>query len=109
MTAVQNVIDRARTPLNDNDKERYSDPQLLGFLNDGVAIAYSVRPDLRFGSYGKPVELLELDDTFPLGAQHEAAIQHYIVFRAETRDDEHVNANREQKELERFKNLITST
>lgn len=109
MATVQNVIDRARIPLNDADKARYPDSQLLGYFNDGLAIAYAVRPDLRFGSYTKAVELLGLNDTSPLSAQHEVAMQHYIVFRAETKDDEHVNANREQKELDRFKNLITST
>ncbi len=110
MTTCQNVIDRARVPLNDADKTRYSDPELLSYLCDGIAEAYSLRPDLRYGSYTTPpVTLFQLTDTFPLSAQHEVALQHYLVYRAENKDDENVNANREEKSYQRFARGITST
>jgi hypothetical protein len=110
MTTCQNVVDRARVPLNDTDKTRYPDADLLSYLCDGVAEAYALRPDLRFGSFKTAaVTLFAITDTFPLAAQHEVALQHYIVYRAETRDDENVNANREQKSFQMFERGILKT
>jgi hypothetical protein len=110
MTTCQNVIDRARVPLNDADKTRYPDADLLSYLCDGVAEAYALRPDLRFGNFKtSAVTLFVTTDTFPLAAQHEVALQHYIVYRAETRDDENVNANREQKSFQMFERGILKT
>jgi hypothetical protein len=110
MATIQNVVDRARaSALNDADKARYSDLDLLDFVRDGISEAYSLRPDLRFGKYNVAVELLALGDTFPLEKQHEVAIQHYVVYRAEGRDDEHVNANRETKSFKLFERGILTT
>jgi hypothetical protein len=109
MATCQNVVDSARVPLNDAAKTRYTDPQLLGYLNDGLAEAYSLRPDLRFGKYSTNIELLALSDTFPLSGAHAVALSHYIVFRAENRDDEHVNANRETKSFKLFERGIMKT
>jgi hypothetical protein len=110
MTTCQSVIDRARVPLNDADKSRYTDPELLGYLCDGLAEAYALRPDLRFGSFNTaPVTLFATTDTFPLSAQHEVALQHYVIYRAENKDDENVNAAREAQSYQRFQNGILKT
>ncbi|MEJ0004366.1 MAG: DUF6682 family protein [Pararobbsia sp.] len=109
-TTCQTVIDRARIPLNDAGKTRYTDAALLSYLGDGIAEAYSLRPDLRFGSFTtNPVTLFELTDTFPLPVQHEVALQHYIIYRAENMDDENVNENREQKSFQMFERGILKT
>lgn len=109
MATVQQVIDRGRVPLNDADKVRYTDPMLLDYLNDGMAEIYTLRPDLRFGSYGTPVAPLAIGDTFPLSAAHEVAIKHYMVFRSEMTDDEHVNANRATQAYQLFEKAVKST
>ena len=110
MTTCQSVIDRARVPLNDADKSRYPDATLLSYLCDGIAEAYTLRPDLRFGNYlTAPVTLFALTDTFPLSAQHEVALQHYIVYRAENTDDENVNANRNVQSFQMFERGILKT
>lgn len=109
MATVQQVIDKGRVPLNDADKVRYSDVTLLGYVNDGVAEVYALRPDLRFGKFGQPVPDLALSDAFPLSAQHAVAMQHYLVYRAEMKDDEHVNTNREVKAYKLFQTLVSAT
>lgn len=109
MATVQQVIDRGRVPLNDAGKDRYPDLTLLDYLNDGLAEIYEVRPDLRFGSFGTPVAPLALGDTFPLSAAHEVAIKHYLVYRSEMTDDEHVNANRATQTYQLFQKAVTTT
>lgn len=106
MATVQQVIDRGRVPLNDADKDRYTDLALLDFLNDGMAEIYEMRPDLRFGKYGTDPEPLELGDKFPLAAKHEVSIKHYIVYRAEMTDDEHVNSNRAAQVYKLFRDSV---
>lgn|SRR4051794_39199877 len=107
MPTVQSVIDSARQPLNDADKSRYPDAELLDYLNDGVSEARALRPDLSFGTYGKALTLLGLTDNFPLPDQHAVAIKYYIISRAESKDDENVNANRETKSFQLFERGIT--
>ncbi|WP_454731505.1 MULTISPECIES: hypothetical protein [Cupriavidus] len=109
MPTVQQVINNGRVPLNDADKDRYSDADMLGFVNDGLAEIYGMRPDLRFGRFSQAVPMLGLSDDFPLSPQHAVAMQHYLVFRAEMKDDEHVNANREVKAYKLFQTLISAT
>lgn len=94
MATMQEVVDRARIPLNDADKDRYSDDDLLGYANAGIARAYEIRPDLKFGAYGTPFSPLSLSGTFPLSYGKLQTIADYVTFRAETADDEHVNSNR---------------
>lgn len=107
MALVQDVIDSARVPLNDANKIRYPDDELLDYLNDGVVEVYTLRPDLQFGSFGQALTLLAPTDNFPLPPQHAIAIKYYIVSRAETKDDENVNANRETKAFQLFQRGIT--
>lgn len=109
MPTVQQVMDRGRRALNDADKVRYPDADLLDYVNDGVAEIYEMRPDLRVGKFRQPVPTLAAGDAFPLSGAHAVAIQHYIAFRAETRDDENVNENREVKSYKLFQTLMAST
>ncbi|CAG2132516.1 DUF6682 family protein [Cupriavidus numazuensis] len=109
MATVQEVIDRGREPLNDADKVRYPDSTLLNYLNDGLAEIYTIRPDLRFGSYGTPVARVALTDTFPLSFAHEVAIKHYMVYRSELTDDENVNTNRADKTYQLFTKAVATT
>lgn len=91
----QSVLDLARVDLNDDkdpstgDGARYLEAQLLVYLNDFVTLAYSLRPDLRFGSgWAAPADLLAGAD-FPLPLRYRQMAAAYIVARGEARDDEH--------------------
>ena len=88
---------------------RYTDPVLLGYLQDGVSRAFALRPDLRFGQFLLVSTALALGTTFPLPVQHESVIADYVIFRAETADDENVNTNRETKHMQMFEAGILKT
>lgn len=109
MASVQQVLDDARVSLNDADKERYPDATMLfRFLVAGVALAHSLRPDLRFPNYATPPAVPTLGGTFPLPASFEPAIQHYIIARAQTTDDEHSVAGLPDKQMAIFTALVTN-
>jgi len=86
---MQNVVDRARIPLNDDDKARATDDHLLAYLISGIEILRNKRPDLFFGSFAAlPGEALVLGSTFPLPDELVPALQDYATARAELRSDE---------------------
>lgn len=91
---MQNVIDRARIPLNDEDKDRYSDVDLLAYANAGLRRAFALRPDLRLGQYATSFSDLPLSGTFPIADRYQQLIADYAAARAETRDSEHVSTGR---------------
>lgn len=87
MTA-QEVIDLARVPLNDADKDRYKDPVFLRFLNAGLRMLKRTRPDLFIGSLGSGVTSLTLADTLPTPEHVDQALADYLTARAMTIDTE---------------------
>lgn len=89
MTTAQTLIDEARTTLQDADKDRYTDLELLVGLNDGLKLIRAVRPDLWYGSLSTALVALALIDAFPLAPEYEQAIKKYIIHHAEMRDDEY--------------------
>jgi hypothetical protein len=91
---MQSVVDLARLDLNDADKTRSPDSELLSFANDGIGKAYVLRPDLRGDNYADAYVDLALTDPFPLSLEYRSAIANYIVFRAETADDAFANEQR---------------
>lgn len=93
-TTLQDVLNRARIPLNDDDKVAYPDAELLPFAVAGIQRAIALRPDFRFGQYGTPLGALTLASAFPLPEEHLQTVADYVTFRAETKDDEHINSNR---------------
>lgn len=94
MATYQDVCDRARLVLTDPDKDRYTDAELLGYANTAVRQVYASRPDLRFGQYDTELTDAALADEFPLPARFVQIVADYLVFRAESKDDEHVNSGR---------------
>lgn len=94
---MQDIVDRARIPLNDADaidaNRRYPDAELLKHAKGGLQLLQFKRPDLFFG---KPIatfsaEGLALASTFPLPEQFAPALQDWVTARAQTKDDEAVN------------------
>jgi uncharacterized protein DUF6682 len=86
---VQDVLDRASVILQDVAFARYTSPQLLGFVNDAIIEARSVRPDLFVGLYLTDTpQVTVVTDPIPVSDQFFAAICYYVSGRAELRDDE---------------------
>lgn len=88
MTTAQEVIDLARVPLNDADKDRYKDPDLLRFLNAGLRSLKKNRPDLFIGTLGTPFVTLALTDALPTPDHVDQAIADALTARAMTVDTE---------------------
>lgn len=108
---MQSVIDFARMTLNDDEKVRDTDADLLVYANIALDEAYRLRPDLFLGQY-TATALTEgnqraLGDAFPIDARFRSAVADYIIGRAEIADDEHANSGRAGALLAKFeKGLI---
>lgn len=85
---MQQVLDRARTPLNDASKRRYPDAALLEYANDAVRILRLRRPDLFFGQFSALPSDKALGENLPLDDDFVPAVCDYVRARAEMRDDE---------------------
>jgi hypothetical protein len=97
MTAFtyQDLVNVARLPLNDTDKARYSDADLLAYANGGILTLLKRRPDLFIGQFASlPNGSASLATAFPLGVEYIQTIADYVTARAESTDDEHVNSGR---------------
>jgi hypothetical protein len=91
----QTVVDLARYPLNDQDKTRLSDDELLAFANAGMLQLVLRRPDLFVGQFNNlPSGQNALTDTFPLTGPYVQTVADYVTFRSETVDDEKMNEPR---------------
>jgi len=91
----QSIVDMARIPLNDKDKTRYSDDDLLLFANHGMLAASRRRPDLFIGQFDNlPNGEAQLADEIPVEPGYASVIADYVVMRAEMTDDEHANSGR---------------
>jgi hypothetical protein len=91
----QNIVDLARIPLNDKDKVRYTDEQLLDFANQGMLMFSKRRPDAFIGQFNNlPTGEAALADPFPIDAEHSQTIADYVTARAEMTDDEHADSGR---------------
>jgi len=103
---MQQVIDRARFPLNDENKVRNPDDECLLYAIDGLLTIRDKRPDLFIGNWAVDLSALTLVSVFPLADTYAPAVQDYIIFRAELKDDEHVNSNRSSQSLNFFAGRI---
>lgn len=91
---MQEIVDKARQPLNDDDKVRFPDDTLLQYANDALLMLRNRRPDLFIGMFATLPEKLAIGATFPLPAEYVPPVSDYIVARAESHDDEHVVSER---------------
>ena len=80
---IQNIVDRARVPLQDAAKVRYTDAKLLAYANDAIYTLRNKRPDLFFGSFSALPEELVIGANFPLPADYAPAVQDYVTARGE--------------------------
>ena len=95
---VQQICDRARVPLNDSAKARYTDAQMLTYVVDSYLLLRRYRPDLFIGSWTMTDwSTIALGTTFPVAEDTLLPIlADYVVARCEFHDDEHVVAERAQ-------------
>jgi len=98
---MQNIVDRARLPLNDADpvdaNRRDPDAILLAYAKGGLQILHQKRPDLFFGAIASfSAETLALGSTFPLLEDYAPALQDWVTARAQSKDDESANAGSAQ-------------
>lgn len=92
---MQDIVDRARIPLNDADpvdaNRRDPDAVLLKHAKSGLQILRTKRPDLFFGAIATfSAEGLGPNDPFPLPEDLAPAVQDWITARAHAKDDEAV-------------------
>lgn len=80
---MQNIVDRARVPLNDSAKTRHSDPRLLQFANDAIYTLRNKRPDLFIGQFSALPSELAIGANFPLSEEYAPPVQDYVTARAE--------------------------
>lgn len=97
---VQQVIDRARVPLNDAAKTRYSDAEMAVYANDAYYLLRRYRSDIFLGQWSNLPSALALTDAFPsVNIMYLPSIADYVTARAEFKDDEAVIAQRAQAML----------
>lgn len=85
---MQDVVARARAPLLDASKLRYSDNDLLVYARDALALAFAKRPDLSLGNWSASYSALTLDSAFPLSDRYVPIVADYVTGRAELVNDE---------------------
>jgi hypothetical protein len=108
MATMQDVLNRSRIPLNDDEKIRYTDERALEFANTAIARAYQVRPDLRFGSYGTAFTPLAVGADFPLPYQHVQSVADYVTGRLQTIDEEATAAEKAVAYMSAFESALAS-
>jgi len=95
---VQTIIDDARESLNDADKVRWPDAEMLIYLKNGLDTLYQMRPDLWHGQFIPEFvsDNLELTtpSVFPINDRYRRMVSDYLIMRAETKDDQAVNTGR---------------
>lgn len=94
---MQDIVDRSRIPLNDDDpvdaNRRWPNAELLKHAKAAIQTLFQKRPDLFFGTIAAfSAEALVLASPFPLGEGYAPAVIDWTTARAQTKDDESVNA-----------------
>ena len=89
MATMQQLVDRARLPLQDDAKVRYTDATLLAYGDAAIQELILKRNDLFPDKLNLPGPL-GLGDTFPLEYTHFQAIADYVTARARAKSGEEV-------------------
>ena len=108
MATFETLINSSRVLLNDVDKIRYSDTQLLEYANEAIAEAKRIRPDLFFGKYKVALTEAVVSDDVPLSVEYHHYIKDYIISRSEFRDDEFAVDGRAGAFLQKYRNGMLS-
>lgn len=104
---MQSVIDDARYTLNDDAKVRMPDSEGLRYAKQALFAILRLRPDLYIGQLDTAeatIDALELTtpSDFPIEDRYARQVSDYIIFRAESADDEAVLEKRSEFALTYF-------
>ena len=87
---------------------RYTDTQLIGYVNEAIKMVRRLRPDLFFGEYLLTLPTLISTSDIGLDAQYDPSVVDYVVARAESRDDDYVNTGRVSLFMQSFGGAMRS-
>lgn len=89
---AQEILDRARIPLNDADKTRYPDADGLLYLREGVRTIRRLRPDCFVGNLAADpaasIVLTPAPSAVPVSYEHYQALADYVSARWQDKDDD---------------------
>lgn len=104
LDTVGKYITECRALLQDSVVPyRYSDADIIGALNLGLAEAYRLRPDLFLNGYTFELPFLAIStDPIPVEPQYRSAFSYYIVGRLSLRDEEDTQDARASSLLNKF-------
>ncbi len=89
MATIHDVVDRARSRLDDEYRVRVDDVELADIVNDFVKRMFSERPDLFIGSLATSPGLDKLlSETYPLPEQTIPDAVAYVVSWFKPKDQE---------------------
>ena len=95
MADIQVVVDLARETINDDDKVRWTDAEMLKYAQDGLDTLFKMRPDMFYGTLATfDSETLSLTSTFPINDRYRRMAADYIIMRCETKNEESVVSGR---------------
>lgn len=102
------ITDARRLLQDERLPYRYSDTDLLEYLNQGLTAAYRIRPDLMVGGAWTPPAPLGLTDTIParVGDWYFGPIVSFMVGMAESRDDQYGEGSRALVFLSRLQGAL---
>lgn len=116
MWTISDVITQAREILQDvipvgaSNEPRHSDEKLIGYLNNALADARRLRPDLFLPDLSLPTPFFttaELGDPFPIQDIYFTAVVEYIAGFTGMGDDEFAQDGRAATLLNRFTQKLT--
>jgi hypothetical protein len=103
---VSEIVSIARQMTNDEDPEAYrvSFAEFELWLREGIAAMYSLRPDIFIGQFTTlfPQAVRLETDPLPVDEQFAPVLADWLVFRAESVDDEFVETSRAQATAQFF-------
>lgn len=90
---IGDVITEARSYIQDTVEEyRFTDADMVTYLNDALVEVKRLRPDFYIGSYDSDVTVYTTSDfgtTFPINEQAYTPCAYFVAASASMRDDEH--------------------
>jgi hypothetical protein len=89
VTTVKQVVDTARLLLQDAEKERYKDDELVALVNMGLMDLRHKRPEAFIGLYHVETPTVALNDPFPVSDMYLGGMVKYVAGYAEVRDDDY--------------------
>jgi len=108
---IGDVVTEARSFIQDTiEPFRYTDADLVMYLNDALVEIRRLRPDFFIGSLATPVVIYttaQLATNFPIDEQAIPACTYYVAGSASLRDDEHEIDNRTAQLLQGFAAKLT--